>query len=267
MQRFVGIAAIAALGCWATMARAGNPLQTNDPETPGVKGWEVNISHNLRLTRDESSQNLPLLNINYGRLENDQWKISIPVSSIRANPGDPHWGIGDVQLGWKYRFVEEEQSGWMASIYPQPLLSTGNEQLGLGNGRLEMFLPVQVGKHFLDEDRLLFYAEAAHNLVFEDTSQDTWFLGVAAELEVTDKIELVAEIADVVTPRIVGPDEPFINLGFNYELSKRCLIQTAFGRGLADDEGASFFSSYVGLQLLWGGAVPVEQAHDRRANR
>jgi len=232
---------------------AGNPLQTNDPETPGRHGWEINVSHNTRFARPAFGQALPLVNINYGCWENDQWKISVPLIEFDPHPGEEHWGIGDIQLGWKYRFLDEDEYGVQASIYPQPLLPSGQDELGLGNGRVELFLPISVGKHFLD-DRLFVYGEAAHNIVFEDVQRDTWFCGIAAEWQITDKIELVGEVADFAVPRAFGPDEPFFNVGFNYQFAEHVALQTAFGRSLGNEsDGVPYFSTYVGLHITWGG--------------
>ena len=114
---------------------AGNPLFTNDPETPGVRRWEINISHNIEWVLGERNEDLPLLNVNYGSTANNQWKISIPLRHFDPRGGDDHWGIGDIQLGWKYRLIEEDEHGFMASLYPQPLLPTGNEAFGIGDFR------------------------------------------------------------------------------------------------------------------------------------
>jgi len=264
MARHTSRFAIAAAILWGLIAsnlEAGNPLQTNDPETPGRNGWEINLSHNMRFTRPAFGQALPLLNINYGHLKNDQWKISIPVTEFDPHPGE-HWGIGDVQLGWKYRFLEEADCGFQASFYPQPLLPTGQEDLGLGNGRVELFLPLSVGKHFLD-DKLFVYGEAALNVVFEDVGRDTWFIGIAAEWQITEKIELVGELAELAVPSAIGPDDPFFNVGFNYQFSKHVALQTAFGRSLGDEaDGLSYFSSYVGLHITWGGGDGNSESDD-----
>ena len=120
---------------------AGNPLQTNDPETPGPKGWEINLSHNLRFTRPAFGQNLPLINVNYGWLENDQWKISVPVLEIDPHPGGEHWGIGDIQLGWKYRFLEEDEHGVQASILSAAAAAHGQCVVGTRQRPARIVLP------------------------------------------------------------------------------------------------------------------------------
>ena len=145
---------------------AGPPLKTDDSETPGRGGWEINISHSIERAKHEFLMETPLIDINYGFLDNDQWKIEFPVLFVDPDDDRGHWGVGDVLLGWKYRFLEEDEYGFMASIYPQPLLPTGNEGVGLSDGRYELLLPIEVGKHFC-EDKLFVYGEAGYNIVFD----------------------------------------------------------------------------------------------------
>lgn len=256
MPKSATILVVAAMSIWCLCpfaVRAGNPLQTNDPETPGSHGWEINLSQNLELTRPALAQTLPLVNVNYGCLDNDQWKISVPLLEIDPRPGEEHWGVGDIQIGRKYRFLEEDERGVQASVYPQPLLPTGNASLELGDDRLELFLPVEVGKHFFD-DKLFLYGEVGHNFVFDGSRQHSWFFGAAAEYQATEKIEIVSEIGHLLFPFTSDADNLFFNAGANLKLTKHVFLQTAFGRSLLDEEtGVPFFSSYVGLQIVWGG--------------
>jgi hypothetical protein len=262
------VSVLAATVLWSSGTgplQGGNPLQTNDPETPGPNGWEINLSHNMRFSHPSFAQFLPLININYGWLENDQWKISVPVLEIDPHPGREHWGIGDIQLGWKYRFLDEDEHGVQASIYPQPLLPTGDASLGLGNDRFELLFPMEVGKYFCD-DRLFLYGEIGPNFVFDGSEQHSWFVGAAAEYRVTKKIELVSEIVHIAFPHNNGIDDLFFNAGVNVQLSKHVVLQTAFGRSLFDQAtGVPFFNSYIGLHITWGGDEDDESdGEDRR---
>jgi hypothetical protein len=66
MTKRAAISVLAVLVGWGPHglpAPAGNPLQTNDPETPGRNGWEINVSQNLRFSRPAFGQALPLVNI------------------------------------------------------------------------------------------------------------------------------------------------------------------------------------------------------------
>ena len=147
----------------------------------------------------------------------------------------------------------------MASVYPQPLLPTGNESLGVGNGQLELFLPAQVGKHFFD-DKVFAYSEIGYNVVFEDSDLNSWFYGLAAEWQVTEKLELVAEVGGVAFPGGTEPDDTFYFGGFNYRLTDHVVLMATMGRSFYEvSQAAPDFLSYIGLQFVWGGEHATDE--------
>ena len=54
------------------------------------------------------------------------------------------------------------------------MLPKGNDALGIGDGRVELFLPAQIGKHLFD-DKLFMYGDVGYNVVFEDSQMNSWF--------------------------------------------------------------------------------------------
>ncbi len=233
-------------------AFGGPPLVTDDPETPGRGGWEINISHNVEKTRDEFSMATPLIDINYGLLENDQWKIEFPLLFLDPENDQGRWGVGDLEVGWKYRFFEEDDRGFMASIYPQVLVPTGNARLGLGGGRTEMLLPLEVGRHFFDE-RLLVYGEIGYNVVFDGSDEHSWIYGVAAEWQQSDRLKLLFEVGGVAWETGSDPDFPFFGGGLKYELTDHWTLIGSAGRSFRDDRsGSPVLMTFLGLQWTTG---------------
>ena len=249
-------------------AFGGPPLITDDPETPGKGGWEINLSYNLELIRETVFESLPggrsrerlklarehmvpLVDINYGLLENDQWKIEFPVLNVREPDGTYERGVGDVEVGWKFRFLDEQTAPVSMSIYPQLVIPTGDERRGLGGGRLETIFPVQIGRHFLN-DRLFLYAEVGYTAFESREKDDAWFYGVAAEYEVFDGFELVGEIHGEVP--VTGPSRPDVlfNLGFKHALTENIRLITAMGRSFSakDGDGPAFLA-YWGVQFTF----------------
>lgn len=238
---------VSGLPCWA-----GPPLLTDDPETPGQHGWEVNVAHTLEKTRQGLGMEVPIFDINYGLLENDQWKIEFPVACYDPESGDEHWGMGDLFLGWKYRFLEEDRLGFMASIYPQLSIPTGNERFELGEGGTGLLLPLEVGKHFCD-DQLFVYGEVGYTVGLDKSELDSWRFGLAAEWQATKKLQLLAEVGAYTYPSGDESDNPFFQGGFRYALSERVSLMGAAGRSFRS--GASEvpeLTSYLGLQFTWG---------------
>ncbi len=234
-------------------ALGGPPLATDDPETPGRGGWEINLSHTLERTRDELFMEPPLVDINYGWLENDQWKIEFAAIALDPDDEPNHWGVSDVELGWKYRFLEEDQHGIMASIYPQPLIPTGNHGLGLSDGRFETLLPVEVGKHFYD-DKLFVYGEVGYNAVYGDSKADEVIYGLAVACEATEELEVMCEVGGVAFPRGGDPDDTFFNVGFKYAMNENVALIGSAGRSFRDrNRGTPELLTYVGVQITFGG--------------
>ncbi|MAG93035.1 MAG: hypothetical protein CMJ48_04730 [Planctomycetaceae bacterium] len=237
----------------ARPAFGGPPIATDDPETPGRGGWEINISHTLERTRDELFMESPLIDINYGWLENDQWKIEFAAIALDPDDEPNHWGVSDVELGWKYRFLEEEQHGIAASIYPQPLIPTGNHGLGLSDGRFETLLPIEVGKHFCD-DTIFVYGEVGYNAVFGNSAADEIIYGLAVACEATDELDFMCEVGGVTFPRGDDPDDTFFNVGFKYELNENVAFIGSSGRSFHNrNRGTPELLTYVGVQITLGG--------------
>ncbi len=239
---------VIACSCPIPIALGGPPLVTDDPETPGRGGWEINISHAIEKTHDEFSMETPLIDINYGLFENDQWKIECPLLFLDAAGDQGRWGIGDLELGWKYRFLDEDDRGVMASIYPQVLTPTGSSRHGLGGGRAEMLLPLEVGRHFFDE-KLLIYGEIGYNLVFDGSGEHNWIYGIASEWQKSERLKLLFEVGGVAWESGSDPDFPFFNAGLKYQLTDRWTLIGSAGRSLRDDSsGSPVLMTFLGLQ-------------------
>ena len=238
---------------------AGPPLITDDPETPGQGGWEINVSHNIEHSKDAFLMESPLFDINYGLLENDQWKVECPVLYLDSAEHGAHWAMGDLLLGWKYRFLEEEHHGVMASVYPQLSTPTGIANLGLGSGHAEALLPFQVGKHFSD-DKVFIYGEIGYNVVFGQPESNRWKYGLAAQWQAAEKLEWMAEVGGFAFPQDGEVDDVFFNLGFKRPITHNVSLIASCGRSFRSrDRGTPDLLTYVGLQITRDGRAHEEE--------
>lgn len=241
------------LGMLCCRLSAGPPLRTDDPQTLRRGERELNLSHNIERTRRVFFMEAPLVDINYGFRDNDQWKIEFPVLFVDPADSKGHWGVGDILLGWRHRFLDEDEAPVIFSVYPQVLTPTGNARLGLGGGHTELFVPLEIGKHFFDE-KLFLYAEIGYNSVFGDSSLDEIIYGVAAEWQATKKLQLLGEVGGNIFPRGGDADDVIFNLGCRYELNDNVKFMAAFGRSFRDRRhDTPELLTYVGFQITWGG--------------
>lgn len=95
----------------------GPPMLTDDPDVVDFHKWEINISTNPEIS-DHFELALPYLDINYGVWHNLQLKLETPLifSDFQKHITST---IGDVIVGVKYRFYENESLLFTAGTYPQ----------------------------------------------------------------------------------------------------------------------------------------------------
>ena len=241
------------LGCRAAFALSP-PLITDDPETPGPDGWEINIASSIEQTRGATAIEAPLIDINYGFGKNDQLKVEFAVDSIDETDQENHWGISDLLVGYKYRFLEEDEGiGWQVSFYPQVACPTGNADLGIGEGSTQLEIPFQFGKHFCNE-KLYVNPEIGYNIVFEDDNRNSWKFGLAAEVKAGEKLELMGEVGAFVFPQNSEPDDPFFNFGFEYIINKHIALLGSAGRSFRPrSDGTPDLIALFGFEFTFGG--------------
>lgn len=56
--------------------------------------------------------------------------------------GPANYGIGDIKLGVKYRFVHETDTVPQIGTFPLVTSSTGSSEKGLGSGQVDVLLPI-----------------------------------------------------------------------------------------------------------------------------
>ena len=230
------------------------PLVTDDPETPGAGGWEINVTTSVERTREETSIEAPLFDLNYGFLPNDQLKLEFSVSSIDAIDEDNHWGISDLLIGYKYRFIEEDGAlGLAASFYPQISCPTGNKHTGIGSGNTEILIPFQAGKHYFEE-QLYINPEVGYNVVVDHSEQNSWKFGLAGSWAFNKRFEVMGEVGGFVFATSAEPDDPFFNLGFEYILTDHVALLGSAGRSFREGSaGVPTFTGLLGFEFTFGG--------------
>ena len=94
----------------------------------------------------------PAWEFNYGVVPNGQVHIIAPLTFDSPAGGRSQFGYGDTELGFKYRFIDEDKNGArpMIGVYPLIELPTGNESLGLGAGYTRAYFPIWIQKSFGD---------------------------------------------------------------------------------------------------------------------
>ncbi|HVJ54330.1 MAG TPA: hypothetical protein VM689_17835 [Aliidongia sp.] len=233
---------------YAVPALAGPPFVTDDPEPPDLGRWEVNYAVTNTVSKDGEAGMAPLVDANYGALPDLQLHIQPQMAYVRT-PKGIQFGPGDTEIGVKYRFVEEDEAGWvpMISLYPLIELPTGDEKRGLGAGVARTFVPLWAQKSF---GKWTVYGGGGYG-INPGAGKNAWFLGGVGLYQLTDALQLGGEAFQQTAEAPGDKDSPGFNLGGSYKLAEDVSLLFSAGRGLANASSSNRFSSYLALQVIY----------------
>ncbi|MGA8578920.1 MAG: hypothetical protein WB579_09600 [Bryobacteraceae bacterium] len=139
----------------STAALAGPPFQTDDPEPIDYRHYEFYMFAASDGTAVETDTVGPAWEFNWGPLPNVHLHIIVPAAAIfpsnnpalaPAGTGPRAFGIGDIELGIKYRFVQESKHRPMIGTFTMFEMPSGNAAKGLGVGSTWYKVPLWVQK-------------------------------------------------------------------------------------------------------------------------
>ncbi len=127
-------------------AFAGPPFLTDDPEPVPFRNWEFYVFSTYDTTGKDTSATGPAFEFNVGALPDLQAHLVIPMVYAAPEDGPREYGLGDTEVGIKYRFVHETTRWPQVAVFPMIELPTGDADRGLGNGRTWWRLPLWLQK-------------------------------------------------------------------------------------------------------------------------
>lgn len=241
------LAAIWFVSAGFARAQGGPPYYTTDPGTPGNMNWEMNFGYMPFLFNGNSTSHVPDVDLNFGVGERIQ--LTYENAWLRVwNQGAPaRYGMGQDQLGVKWRFYDGGEEGMQFSVFPQLSVNNPNHavQRGITPPGASLLLPVEFTKKVGRFDLNL---EGGYNLVH--LGPDGWISGMVLGHQFTKKLELDAEFFSGGTfhPRFA---QPILDFGARYKVHRPFIFLLMAGRGLLP--GASdqpHFVGYFGVQVL-----------------
>ncbi len=231
-------------------ALAGPPFVTDDPEPVELGHWEVyGFSAGTQVQGDRSGT-LTGIEVNNGAAPGLQLHAIVPLAFDAPKNAPTVTGLGDIELGAKYRFFNPAEGDWRPEVGMFPLieLPTGDAAKGLGGGHLRAYIPVWLQKNF---GRWTTYGGGGYWINPGHGNRNYWFIGWLLQRQVTDSLALGAELFHQTADSWGGKDTTRFNAGGQYDFSEHYHLLFSVGRGLQNPALNNQFSYYVALQ--WTG--------------
>ncbi len=226
----------------AAQAHAGPPFLTDDPEPVELHHWEVYLATLDARTAGGWAGTAPHIEVNYGAAPNLQLHVIAPFAYDAPRDEGSHNGFGDLELGFKFRFLEETPTTPQLAIFPLLECSTGSARENLGNGGTQIFIPVWAQKSW---GKWTVYGGGGYGINSGAGNQDWGLVGAVLQRKVLDKLLVGAEVYHQ-TAKVVGDrSDTAFNIGAVYDLSENHHLLFSAGRSIS---GPTDFQCYAAYQ-------------------
>jgi hypothetical protein len=220
---------------------------TDDPGTPGNGHWENNIAVTFEHRPNETSVDSPLFDLNYGVGEHIQLTLQGGPVLLKRSGHGLIGGLGGTEAAVKWRFLDEEKSGFDASMFPRVLfnITQSSVRRGLAEDGTRFQIPFQVAKTFGR-----FHADAEFGPLTSTLGRSEWIYGIVGGVELAKTTMLMAELQG--TSRMnFSRDVLTVNFGLRHQLTEGRILIASIGHELRDPDQARSFIGYLGVQFLY----------------
>ncbi|MDE2183830.1 MAG: hypothetical protein KGJ78_12500 [Alphaproteobacteria bacterium] len=247
MKRFFTLLLSVAALALSPRAFAGPPFLADDPEPVEYQHWEVYIFSAATRVDGDTGGVLPGVEVNYGVVPDVQLHIVAPLAFDKPSGSGMRNGLGDTELGVKYRFLQEDERGWrpMVGVFPLVEVPSGDAGRGLGAGRPRIYLPVWLQKSF---GKWLTYGGGGYWINPGPGNRNHWFAGWLLQRQITASFALGGELFHQTPDTIGGKESTGYNVGGVYDFSENHHLLFSVGSGLQNAGTTNSFSYYLAFQ-------------------
>ncbi len=186
--------------------------------------------------------------INYGSSKNTQLKVEIPWLVLRRNGQKSIDGLGNTNIGIRWRFRDETKEKRVAlSIYPQVEFNnptSSSVRRGIVDRGTQFLMPLQwqtqVGKFGINGDVGYRLKRGTDEIIY----------GVVVGRKIKDSFEILGEIHATGPQSILRDSEVVFNIGSRLKLNDHLSLITSTGRSIRRNFDPRFIG-YAGFQITF----------------
>jgi len=232
----------------ASLAFAGPPYRTDDPEPTPYQHYEIFFASQFTRTADGESGTLPHIEINYGATPRIQIGIRLPYAFNQAQGETRQYGLGDIELGLKYRLLDESDARPMVSFFPSMKTHTGNEETGLGDGANSFLLPIWLGKSWGGWST---YGGAGYKINREFGAQNSWSMGWLLQRKISAPLSIGLEVFRETAQAAGESTSSGFNIGGIYDLDQYQHLMFSAGKGVEATQQTNQLSTFIAYLLTF----------------
>jgi hypothetical protein len=226
---------------------AGPPFFTDDPEPVPPGHYEFYAFSTVDRAPDGYSVAVPAFEFNLGAVRNLQLHIVVPMQLSVPNDGPREYGIGDIELGAKYRFIQEKGARPQVGTFPMVEAPAGDSSRGLGNGSTIVKLPIWLQKDLGHGWQS--YGGGGYLFNPAPGRRNHPFFGWQVQKQFNQKLTLGGEWFTPGQQSFATANTNLLDFGGMCNFTKNFSLLFTAGHSV---QGESHTTAYLGLYWTWG---------------
>ncbi|MGD9591633.1 MAG: transporter [Candidatus Berkiella sp.] len=214
--------------CLLPLCAHAEPFLTDDGTTLPYEDWEFELNSTLVFTNKGPDEQAFGFEVKYGLLTRVELFLEMGYEHISKDNEIPSLhGVGDSEIGFKYRFLDECAIGPKMAIAPRLGIPTGSKHVG--NDRIWFELPLWIEKNWGD-----FSTSGGGGAVFNDATdaKNYIFAGWKVRYQVTENLNMGAEFFYQGKDADDNRDLSLLNLGSVFKLNEAFNLQLGLGHSI-----------------------------------
>jgi hypothetical protein len=236
-------------------ASAGPPFLNDDPEPVEFKHWEAYLFSTHDAKHHGTDALGPACEVNVGAAPNLQLHLILPFAYSLPDSGPRTFGLGDIEVGFKYRFIQEASWRPQVGIFPLLEIPTGDADRGLGNGRVWTRLPLLFQKSW---EPWTTYGGFGYVINPAEGQRNHFYGGWLVQRDLTKWLTLGGEVFAQEKDTDDGSHTVILNLGGIIKITPAFNLLFSAGHNIA---GQDHLVGYFGLYWTGGAAAEEKQAN------
>jgi hypothetical protein len=227
--------------------QGGPPMITDDPGTPGSGKWENNFAMAFEHRPNETSIDVPAIDLNYGIGEHIQLTLQTAPVFLKRSDHGLVGGLGSTAAAVKWRVLDEATGDFDMSMFPRVIFNVAQSSVrrGLAEDGTRFQIPFQAAKTF---GRLHLDAELGPRA--STVGRSEWLYGIVCGFDVAKQTMLMAELHDESRMNF-SRDLLTLNFGLRHEFTENYILIVSVGHELRSPDQATALIGYFGMQFVY----------------
>ena len=222
-------------------ALAGPPYVSDDPEPTDYKHFEIYTFNQGTATRDGTTGESGI-DFNYGAAPDLQLTATLPAGFDLPAGGGTSFGMSNIELAAKYRFLHQDSFGLDVSVFPRIFLPSGSNVIG--DNHASLLLPVWVQKDWSGGWSAF---GGGGCTVTEFRAVDFCQAGAVLTYQLLPKLQLGAELFHQTADSSGTPATTSLGIGWRYDISDNYHLLGYVRRAIENTDETDQYAWYAAI--------------------